>query len=83
MLLTRTVQSGAMNTSRIILEQYRNICEGVKRVSAPPARLRPRAMPDAAPVQDRAYLMTTVGSAYKVEPPTGTAFMPVGGEVGS
>ncbi|KTF05842.1 hypothetical protein MGSAQ_002661, partial [marine sediment metagenome] len=29
------------------------------------------------------YLMTTVGSAYKVEPPTGTAFMPVGGEVGS
>ena len=32
---------------------------------------------------DRAYLMTTVGSAYKVEPPTGTAFMPVGGGVGS
>lgn len=32
---------------------------------------------------DRAYLMTKVGSAYKVEPLTGTAFMPVGGGVGS
>lgn len=31
----------------------------------------------------RAYLMTKVGSAYKVEPLTGTAFMPVGGGVGS